>query len=284
MAEDDFVYPLPVSENFELRFTNALASVQWIYNECGLSTLPYSGGGKKASASSSSGSGAHEAWFTFSDLVIAGGMLKLAQTMSYPSPKGFTTITRARVDDIFDKRYLIEYEDRSELAKFTYLELDMVRFAFVAIMDLASSGKVFNKADGSLTPLAKRDIRKNCIKDERDCESALVCAKSSSASSSAAGAASSSSAVPAAAVQKHVRGILEDECQARWPHTPVTKSCIFTVEKDPAQPKHKPLFQALVEIAPLKKSFKGSWVGNKRDAENSAAEVAIRALHSMKTK
>ena len=289
MADDDFVYPVPISETFELRFTNAMSSIQWLYTECGIPPLSGSSGSKKSQLSAAGPATAQSstyesAWFTFSDLVIAGGMLKLVQTITFPSPKGFATITRARIDDVFDRRYLVEYEAAAELSKFSYLELDMCRFAFVALLDLFNA-RCFAKADGSIMPLAKRDIRKNCLKDPPPSSSSTeTCHDGKSAPGAASPGAAAAVVVSAASVQKHVRGILEDECAARWPHTPVSKSVVFTVEKDPAQPKHKPLFQATVEIMPLKKSFKGAWVGNKRDAENAAAEVAIRTLHTMKPK
>ncbi|KPA75165.1 hypothetical protein ABB37_08827 [Leptomonas pyrrhocoris] len=57
--------------------------------------------------------------------------------------------------------FLLYYEEREKLRYFNYLQLDQLRFAWVAVKELIEDNKVFNLNDGSLTGFAKRDLKKN---------------------------------------------------------------------------------------------------------------------------
>lgn len=272
--KDTFRYPLPLGEQF-VTLPNSLSWIRGLYEDAG--RIKKARDAAPPSGSSLPDDELLKSWFTHKTKVVPGDVLTLVESITYPSPRGMLTVGRARVESVFDRRYLLEMEESDVLKLYSYVELDQMRFAFVAMMDLVDAGKVFGP-DGQLTGLAKRDIKKNCGEKS----------EAAAASSAASGPSSSGATAPAAAapgkkpvVQKFLRGVLEDECALRWPHTPVAKSCLFQVAQDPAQPRNKPLFQATVEL-PLynKRSFKGEWVGNKRDAESSAADVALRSLVS----
>lgn len=276
--KDTFRYPLPLGDQF-VTLPNSLSWIQGLYEDAGrVQRSRASLGASEASAATAAplpDDALLRSWFALKTKVVPGDVLTLVESITFPTPKGMQTVGRARVESVFDRRYMLEMEESAVLKLYSYVELDQMRFAYVAMMDLVDAGKVFGP-DGLLTGLAKRDIKKNCAE------------KNEAASSSQAPSASPPTAVASnhisaakrpAAAQKFLRGVLEDDCASRWPHTPVNKSCIFKVEQDPNQPRHKPLFQATVEL-PLynKRSFKGEWVANKRDAESSAADAALRAL------
>jgi hypothetical protein len=110
-----------------------------------------------------------------------------------------------------------------------------------------------------------------------------------------------------------LKGELEEECKQRWPHTPPHKACLFVTTEVPENEmeasalselgvvprpalNHKgtkrrgPLyFFCTVELPFLNKKgaatarFKAArWCGNRRDAENLAAEAALLALRLTK--
>jgi hypothetical protein len=80
-----------------------------------------------------------------------------------------------------------------------------------------------------------------------------------------------------------MKAILEDECVARWPHTPAKKSASVELEQDPNQPRHKPLYKGIVTLMYCGNTkIEGPWMGNKKDAEDAAAELALRRLSTMK--
>lgn len=265
-GDDSFVYPIPMGEQ-SISLMNSLSWIRGLYSDAG----------RLKSQQSSCDNSHHDevtaSWFTTKTKIVPGDVLTIVDTLTYPTPRGMHTLSRARVEQVFDRRYLLELEESATLRLYSYTELDQLRFAFVAMMDLVEGGKVFDK-DGQLTGLAKRDIKKNCSEKSVSEKEVPVVA-----------APSSGGVPPRGSVQKFLRGILEDECTAKWPHTPVAKSCVFSVDQDPTQPRHKPRFQATVELPLLggKGSvarFQGVWMGNRRDAENSAAESALKMLHA----
>ncbi|CAJ1041375.1 hypothetical protein Q4I32_002323 [Leishmania shawi] len=244
--------------------------------------------------------------------------------------------------------FLLYYEEREKLQHFTYLQLDQLRFAWVAVKELLEESKVINLNDGSLTGFAKRDLRKNntaspfCLLPSAQAaaaaESAASNDKVASSSSSGGGGAvvgrgggnarlhqgTSGNVITAPSKEameekkriqqmRFVREELENECQRRWPYTPVAKSCIFSVEErievelpadaleqlglvgahntknskhgDRRGPRY---YLATVELPLLNKKggaarFKAPrWWNNRRDAESAAAEATLMALRSMK--
>lgn len=162
-------------------------------------------------------------------------------------------------------QFLLNYESKEKLQRMTYIELDRLRFAFVAVKLLIEEYQVFHPRDGSLTGLAKRDIKNNCSRDGK--WSALASSASSSSRQAnkpeTAGAGSSTGSRTAPAVgrgggnarlhqgssgnvitapssstlerQKETRQLrflkeeLENMCTTRWPHSPISKSCQFLV-------------------------------------------------------
>ncbi|KAG5482689.1 hypothetical protein CUR178_06726 [Leishmania enriettii] len=162
-------------------------------------------------------------------------------------------------------QFLLYYEDSDKLRHFTYLQLDQLRFAWVAVKELLEENKVFNLNDGSLTGFAKRDLKKNnaaspfCLTSSAQAAAAVESAATSNGG--AGGSSGSSSAVvgrgggnarlhqgtsgnvitaPSREAMdekkrmqqmRFLREELEHECQCRWPYTPVAKSCIFSVEE-----------------------------------------------------
>ncbi|KAG5482866.1 hypothetical protein LSCM1_06898 [Leishmania martiniquensis] len=163
-------------------------------------------------------------------------------------------------------QFLLYYEERDKLRHFTYLQLDQLRFAWVAMKEMLEENKVFNLNDGSLTGLAKRDLKKNnaaspfCLS-----LAAHASAAAESAATNGTGAGASNGSGNSAVVgrgggnarlhqgtsgnvitapdkqvmeekkrmqqMRFLREELERECQSRWPYTPVAKSCIFHVEE-----------------------------------------------------
>ncbi|KPI88392.1 hypothetical protein ABL78_2511 [Leptomonas seymouri] len=160
--------------------------------------------------------------------------------------------------------FLTYYEEREKLRYFNYLQLDQLRFAWVAVKELMEDSKVFNLNDGSLTGFAKRDLKRNnlaspfCLAPAA--QAAANEAQQGSDSNSGGAGGSSGPAVGRGggnarlhqgtsgnvitAPNKNVleekkrmqqmrflREELEKECERRWPYAPVAKSCIFTVEE-----------------------------------------------------
>lgn len=123
------------------------------------------------------------------------------QLFHFPTPKGARSVSRAKVEGeeepprpsflhakmapsasaaavvnppgVFclwpgHNQFLLHYESASKLRRFSYIELDQLRFAFVALKEyLLEEYRIFNLHDGTLTGLAKRDIKKNCRVDAR---------------------------------------------------------------------------------------------------------------------
>ncbi|CUG94064.1 dsRNA-binding protein, putative [Bodo saltans] len=279
--KDTFRYPLPLGDQ-NVTLPNSLSWIRGLYEDAGRIKKSRETAAAAPTGSSLPDDELLKSWFTHKTKVVPGDVLTLVESITFPTPKGMQTVGRPRVEFVFDRRYLLEMEESDVLKLYSYIELDQMRFAYVAMMDLVDAGKVFGP-DGQLTGLAKRDIKKNCgEKSEAPLPASSSTAPAASAIVASSGAApSAGGAKKPAAVQKFLRGVLEDECILRWPHTPVAKSCIFKVEQDPSQPRNKPLFQATVELTLYnKRSFKGEWVSNKRDAESSAADIALRALVS----
>lgn len=403
-VEDDFLYPIPIASSATdasitdgsgLRLTNALEAVYSLYQHAG--AIPKQrfnpkeqqqqqkdggGGGDQQQPSSSSAAvkvtkmdpAVKAPWFKYHDRVIPGGVMKLVESILIPTPKGWTTVTAARVNQLFDRRYLIEFESKEVLSQFTYTELDELRFAYAAVLDLITGGqevvaktqvsvavasssglasasagappltsiasssssaasasaaptappsfyaaqmlqaainsKVFESMWG-LQGLAKRDIKKNC---EGGGAGGGEADGGPSSSGGGGGAQSSATANPSVVVagkqkvgvakggtgssglvrtdaskerpklsaeKKHAKALLEDECVKLWPHTPASKAAVFTLSNDPAQPRHKPLYQAVVELTMMnKRKVEGPWMGNKKDAEDGAAEVVLKLLYT----
>lgn len=293
---------------------DALGVIQRLYHE-GMGTTPGKASAEPPPFFVTSGSGPAKkgtkpiALFTAKTQVVPGGILQVTESIAYPTPQGMTSMSRAKVSEIFDGVFITDLLKAStcgngaalikRLGEYSYQELDEMRFAFAAIFDLVERGNVF-EADGKLTGLAKRDLKKNC--------KAALCGGADEVEPAASGATeapkkggssstpSASAAAPAAsggkkgglpqpaklgAEERQMKAILLQECGVQWPHTPPEKSAQFVVEQDPDQPKHKPLFRAAVTLVPLKKMVvKGEWCRTRKDAENSAAEAALRQLHS----
>lgn len=222
---------------------------------------------------------------------------------------------------------------RSAFSLFTYLQLDQLRFSFAAVKELLEDSKTFNRNDGSLSLLAKRDIKKNNL------SSPFCLFPKAGAAGEAEGAGERGAAAPPSdsgkpgkkasnvitgprkelveerrdiAQKRFLKADLEEECQRRWPHTPLAKSLIVVFEERPegelsteeirtmgldekkiqvrkAQHKRGQLFYlGVVELPLLNKKggaarFKASrlW-STKKDAESAAAEAALTALRRMK--
>ncbi|GET87249.1 hypothetical protein, conserved [Leishmania tarentolae] len=240
-------------------------------------------------------------------------------------------------------QFLVYYEDCEKLRHFTYLQLDQLRFAWVAVKELLDESKVFNLHDGSLTGLAKRDLQKNnAASPFCSTSSAHAATEAESATSNDKGSSggavigrgggnarlhqgTSGNVITAPSKEameekkrmqqmRFLREELESECQRRWPYTPVSKSCLFSVEEKmeselPADaleqlgimgahnfknskngsrrgPRY---YLATVELPLLNKKggaarFKAPrWWSNRRDAESSAAEATLLALRNMKS-
>eukprot|EP00796_Vickermania_ingenoplastis_P000504 gene504-274_t len=210
---------------------------------------------------------------------------RFTQIFHFPSPKGGRTISRAKVEgDVHPPRpafiqtsaaaaaasvnalgifclwpkhnhFLLNYEHREKLAAMTYIELDRLRFAFVAVKELLEEHRVYNLNDGSLTGLAKRDIKKNCAADphavnspESGKDSAAVAAASKSAGPAVGrgggnarlhhGTSGNVAVAPRPEVvqqrkevqeKRFLKEELEKMCQTRWPHSPLAKSCVFLI-------------------------------------------------------
>ena len=310
-VDDGFPYPFPITPSTGfvettaeggLTFLNAMEAVAFLYQSAGLLAKPPRAAPTSSSSSSTTSIVVDEAvrqdWFTYKTQVLPGGIvMKLVDSIVVPTPKGPQFTTSRRVLTVYDRRYLLEYESPETLSQFTYTELDEMRYAYLAVADLLVDGKVF-AGKWELTGLAKRDIKKN------NTEEAMAKARSAGGEGGAAAAAKSvpnakgmagggtgsSGLVKVAAdrpkadaTQKHMKAILEDDCVARWPHTPATKSAAITVESDPKQPRHKPLYKATVTLMYCSNAkIEGPWMGNKRDAEDAAAELALRRLSTMK--
>ena len=90
-----------------------------------------------------------------------------AHAPSTPGAAGATTMTTVTNSTAYfsllagHNQFLLYYEEKEKLRYFNYLQLDQLRFAWVAVKELIEDTKVFNMNDGSLTGLAKRDVKKN---------------------------------------------------------------------------------------------------------------------------
>lgn len=292
------------------------------------------------------------------------------QAFTMPTPKGARTVSRAKVEGdeqpprpsfvqqstaaavaaavnapgIFclwptHNQFLIHYEAKEKLSRMNYVELDRLRFAFVAVKDLLEEYKVFHLHDGTITGLSKRDIKKNCASDARwavNVGSADEAGSSKNNSNSTPGSvgrgggnarlhqgtsgnvvtAPSTEAIQLRkeALQKRfLKEELQNMCLARWPHSPIAKSCVFVIVEEKKQcdlngseplgtvsgpsnfsnnkggkRKGPTYYLAAVDLPLFNKKggtarFRGAkWWTVKADAESDAAEVAIRALQNLK--
>ncbi|KAK7198691.1 hypothetical protein NESM_000832900 [Novymonas esmeraldas] len=241
-------------------------------------------------------------------------------------------------------QFLLYYEEREKLRHCNYLQLDRLRFAWVAVKELLEESKVFHLHDGSLTGFARRDLKKNnaaspfCIA----APSTPVVESSSPSGGGGGGGGASSKVVgrgggnarlhqgtsgnvitgPSKDVMEEKKRVqqlrflreeLEQECQRRWPYTPVAKSCLFSVEEmveaelptdaleqlglvgahnlknaKSGQRRGPRYYLATVELPLLNKKggaarFKAPrWWNNRRDAESAAAEATLLALRNLK--
>ncbi|RNC55735.1 hypothetical protein TcCL_ESM06773 [Trypanosoma cruzi] len=113
-----------------------------------------------------------ESFFTRESKVIPNGaLLYTVQTFRFPTPRGPRSITRALVEtpgkyfsplqeEKGGGHFLCCYEDKQLLRCFTYVQLDQLRFAWVAVRELLEEHKAVQRTDGTLTGLARRDIKK----------------------------------------------------------------------------------------------------------------------------
>ncbi|KAF5220780.1 hypothetical protein TcYC6_0034420 [Trypanosoma cruzi] len=283
-----------------------------------------------------------ESFFTRESKVIPNGaLLYTVQTFRFPTPRGPRSITRALVEtpgkyfsplqeEKGGGHFLCCYEDKQLLRCFTYVQLDQLRFAWVAVKELLEEHKAVQRTDGTLTGLARRDIKKNNTNSNEmaNSEKANGVGGSTTATTAMGADAGLSTAATAPAVpppsmvrkphpssnvivgptaearktreelreKKYMSELLKEECAARWPHTPVHKSVIFLVEEQQLEAtggrkgrKGPRSYLATVELPLLNKkggvaTFKGpQWCTARRDAENAAAEVALRALRTIKS-
>ena len=263
-------YPCVVSPSFSVTLFNAKDVVAMLYEEAGQRLDDPS------------------KIFERSNEHVPGGIMSTVQSITIPTPTGMKATTIAAVNQLLmgrevqgagcskyvshtptnpeRLRFLADMEkDPEALRKFSYQQLDEMRFAFVAVQQLADKG-AFDPS-GSLTPLAKRDLKRNC----------RVAAQPATEEASVLEArVQRFSAKP----QKGLRQLLMEACTVKWPYTPAEKAAVISVEQDPNQPRHKPLFCATVELTMVgKKKFKGSWQPTKRDAENDACSIALNYLH-----
>jgi hypothetical protein len=243
--------------------------------------------------------------FTYSAHHFPGGIFKLVETLSYPTPQGVKTISRAGVDDQLQKagrpfvtdllpdRYAVTAD---QLGGVLCTTVDEARFALVAMTDLIVERKIFNP-DGTLTGLAKRDLKKNCVAVSA-AASAPTAASSAAPAATAAPSAggrrgggpvvnglATSVAATGVEVEKNTRGILVEKCVALYPYIPADKQLSFAIEQDPTAPRHKPRYKATVTITGLKgkqTTFVGEWCGTKRDAEITACSAALVVMSRMK--
>lgn len=284
------------------------------------------------------------------------------KSMQIPTPKGAKLITREKVEgnesparpDFLrvsataaadankelgyfclwpgHDHFLVHYEDPKEkLRHFTYVQLDRLRFAYVAMKELLDGdGKVFHRHDGSITGLASRDIKKNCKKEGTSDKGDQTIASPTIPTVGRGGGnarlhhgtsgnviTAPSTAVVEAKKEAQQKRFLRDElqnlCLARWPHTPIQKSCVFTIADQRQQcaldgteeiggglatmnvtnrngTKRKgPTFYLGAVDLPLFNKKGGSarfkarkWWSVKADAEADAAEVALQALQNTK--
>ncbi|AAZ11311.1 hypothetical protein, conserved [Trypanosoma brucei brucei TREU927] len=285
-----------------------------------------------------------EQFFTVESKVVPNGsMLRSVQTFRYPTPRGPRTITRALVEapnKYFSPlhaakgggHFLCCYEDRELLRHFTYLELDQLRFAWVAGKELVAEHKAVHQTDGTLTGLARRDIKNNNsgtaaengegnVTNSRAGQGCYGNGNNNNNNNDNVAAGNGATAPPPVVrrphpssnvitgpsqelrkareekqEKKYMSDLLRDECTTRWPHTPVHKSVIFSLEEQQAETvggrpgrKGPRMYLATVEL-PLLNGKKGGtasfkaqqWCTTKKDAENAAAEVALRALRTLK--
>ncbi|RNF16977.1 uncharacterized protein Tco025E_04988 [Trypanosoma conorhini] len=282
-----------------------------------------------------------EPFFTRESRVIPNGaILYTVQAFRFPTPRGPRSITRALVeapDKYFsplqeDKgggHFLCRYEERRLLRCCTYLQLDQLRFAWVAVKELLEEHKAVQRTDGSLTGLARRDIKKNNANVNDTASGGANGAGGPTTTTAVAVGTSAGTATAAAAAaalpptlmrkphpssniivgptaearktreglreKKYMSDLLREECAERWPHTPVQKSVIFTVEEQQLEAqggrkgrKGPRTYLATVELPLLNKKggaavFKGAqWCTTRKDAENAAAEAALRALRAIR--
>lgn len=273
--------------------------------------------------------------FSYSTHHFPGGLFRLVESLTYPTPSGLKILTRAGVEATLRQAERLWVMDllptplnagdttaasptadsagsgeaaaaasvisragdaqaqidaaRRELAAISCTTMDEARFAFLAMCDLIIERKCFY-ADGTLTGLAKRDLKKNCgpsaSMSGSDSTSAAVAAPAASAKGSASaspgGATSGSAAVE---VEKNTKGILLTKCESLWPYVPPDKAFTTVIENDPTAPRHKQRFKATVTLVAMKgkqTSFTGDWCATKRDAEMSACSAALVFLSTQK--
>lgn len=223
------------------------------------------------------------------------------ESFAVPTPRGPKTITRSKVEGDYravhqpshapsqlgggsttattvtnstayfsllpgHNHFLLYYEEQEKLRHFNYLQLDQLRFAWIAVRELMDENKVFNLNDGSLSGLARRDLKRN-NSDSPFCLHAPL--PSSAADQAAGGGGGTAAAADASRANRVVgrgggnarlhqgtsgnvitapskelldekkkmqqkaflKGDLEAECVRRWPYTPAEKSLIFTYEE-----------------------------------------------------
>ena len=196
---------------------------------------------------------------------IPGGTMKLVGLMRVPTRSGWKQLSANEVNGFFHDGSvpLSALMPESALKKLYYQELDVLRFCFVAVSQ-AIDRECFG-SDGELTPLARRDFKSNCRNVESEEESGRTLNDDSKP-------------------KRFLKPLLLEECSKLWPYIPAEKAAQLTVVSDPTQPRHKPLFQATLELTQTKKRtvFQGSWQKNKRDAENDVCGTALTFLHSQR--
>lgn len=125
--------------------------------------------------------------------------LRYIDSFSFPTTKGKRTITRSLIEGderahyihhnnqngtqnlsvtntnaVFSllpqhNQFLLYYESREKLHYFNYVQLDALRFFFVVMQLLITeSSNFFNLNDGTLSNLAKRDLKKNNTTEEAE--------------------------------------------------------------------------------------------------------------------
>ncbi len=289
-------YPVPISKDegaIGITLLSAMKVLRYLYQEAGVTlTLPPKllpaetppAATTAASSEEQSSERKTEEKADLSTIItptsqhIPGGLMKLVGSMKVPTRSGWKQLTANEVNGFFEDGNLplCNLEPASFTQQYHYQELDVMRFGFVAVVNMAEKDSF--TATGELTQLARRDLRKNCRGVSLTAEEEDDTKKPAKAGGSGGGGKDDKP-------QKFLKPLLLEKCAELWPHTPPTKAFTVTLESDPNQPRHKPLFQATLEITVTKRkvSFKGQWQTNKRDAENDACGQALTFLHTRGT-
>ncbi|EPY28346.1 hypothetical protein STCU_05177 [Strigomonas culicis] len=172
----------------------------------------------------------------------------------------FTTVTNSTAYFSLlpgQNHFLAFYEPAERLRWLDYVQLDQLRFCWVAMQELLTEHKIYNLSDGSLTGFARRDLKKNnsdspfAIQSgggrEEDAAAGgdgdaggKVIGRGGGNARRNQGNANNAIVAPKKEVlerkkEMQQKAFMKEEllqyCTTRWPHTPSAKSCLFTIEE-----------------------------------------------------